>query len=166
MHDRAQTDHGQLGQGSALTRRAVVAGTGVLAATAALAGCSSYGTSTATSQPGATGAEPVPAAPPGAPQAPGGEQLTSTGDVPVGGGLVFPAQLTVVTQPEAGSFEAFSATCTHQGCTVKNVTDGTINCTCHGSKFDIGDGSVVEGPAKKPLPRRDIVIEGDEIRLA
>ena len=41
--------------------------------------------------------------------------------------------------------------CTHRGCLVATVADGTINCTCHGSKFSIDDGSVVNGPATSPL---------------
>ncbi|MFN2496695.1 MAG: Rieske (2Fe-2S) protein [Pseudonocardiaceae bacterium] len=158
-----QGQPGQPGQGSALTRRAVVAGTGMLATAAALAGCSSYGNEPA--QPNVTGA--APAAPPGAPPpASAGAPLTSTRDVPVGSGQVFPAQTVVVTQPDKGTFEAFSAICTHQGCTVKDVRGGTINCACHGSKFNIRDGSVVNGPAKKPLAPRKIVVEGEQIRLA
>ena len=59
----------------------------------------------------------------------------------------------MVTQPAAGEFRAFSATCTHQGCAVGDVTDGTINCPCHGSKFAVADGAVVDGPARRPAAR-------------
>ena len=59
----------------------------------------------------------------------------------------------VVTQPTAGEFKAFSATCTHQGCKVKSVADGVIVCPCHGSKFAIADGSVAAGPAKRRCRR-------------
>jgi Rieske Fe-S protein len=72
----------------------------------------------------------------------------------------------VVTQPSAGKFKAFSATCTHQGCPVAGVDGGTINCTCHGSKFSIEDGSVTKGPATKALVEQDISVEGDSITLA
>lgn len=73
-------------------------------------------------------------------------------DVPVGGGVILDLQDgIVVTQPSAGVFKAFTAVCTHEGCVVTSVSDGTILCPCHGSKFRIADGSVAEGPAKSPL---------------
>jgi len=79
---------------------------------------------------------------------------------------VIAAKKVVVTQPVSGTFAAFSAICTHRGCTVNKVADGTIDCPCHGSKFAIADGSVVQGPASRPLPRRQITVMGDAIVLA
>jgi Rieske Fe-S protein len=70
----------------------------------------------------------------------------------------------VVTQPTAGVFKGFSATCTHAGCTVKNVADGTINCPCHGSKFNL-DGTVANGPAARPLEAKTVSVQGDSIVL-
>jgi Rieske Fe-S protein len=93
------------------------------------------------------------------------KELGATADVPVGGGMVFAEQKIVVTQPTKGDFQAFSATCTHQGCTVGEVTGGTINCPCHGSKFNL-DGSVANGPAEKPLPSEKISVKGGNITLA
>ncbi|MCT9088455.1 Rieske (2Fe-2S) protein [Streptomyces sp. ASQP_92] len=92
--------------------------------------------------------------------------LGKTSDIPQGGGKIFAEQGVVVTQPAAGRFKAFSAKCTHQGCAVSSVTDGTINCPCHGSKFDVADGSVKAGPAPAPLPAAAISVEGGSIRLA
>ncbi|HEX2290477.1 MAG TPA: Rieske (2Fe-2S) protein, partial [Pseudonocardiaceae bacterium] len=148
-----------------MTRRAVVAGTGVLAASVALAACSSYGNP---AQPAPQAPlEPVaPSAPDAPPAGPAGESLASTSDIPVGGGEVFADQNVVVTQPEAGTFKAFSAVCTHQGCTVSKVASGTIDCSCHGSKFAIADGSVVNGPASRPLEERQVTVSGDTIQLA
>ena len=54
---------------------------------------------------------------------PGG--IVATADVPVGGGTVVPDQQVVVTQPTKGDFKAFTAICTHQGCTVGKVDGGT-----------------------------------------
>lgn len=96
---------------------------------------------------------------------PGGAALASTADIPVGGGTVFKEQEVVVTQPAPGEFKAFSAICTHRGCTVGDVTGGTINCPCHGSKFKISDGSVANGPATQPLAEAKVTVSGNSIAL-
>ncbi|MEV5439781.1 Rieske (2Fe-2S) protein [Streptomyces sp. NPDC052682] len=95
-----------------------------------------------------------------------GAALAKTADIPEGGGKVFADQKVVVTQPTAGEFKAFSAICTHQGCPVKSIENGVINCPCHNSNFSITDGSVKSGPATKPLPARQITVSGDSITLA
>ena len=92
--------------------------------------------------------------------------LAATADIPSGGGTVFPERKVVVTQPADGEFKAFTAVCTHQGCIVASVADGTINCDCHGSKFSIEDGSVENGPATSPLEEVQITVKGGEITLA
>jgi Rieske Fe-S protein len=89
--------------------------------------------------------------------------LALTSDVPVGGGKILPGKKIVITQPRAGSFEAFTAVCTHQGCTVSSVSDGTINCPCHGSRFSVTNGSVVNGPAASPLAPVSIKVQGTSI---
>ncbi len=91
--------------------------------------------------------------------------LASTSEIPVGGGTIFPAKLVVVTQPAAGEYKAFSAVCTHMGCTVGQVANGTIDCPCHGSQYSIKTGAVVGGPAPKPLPAKKIKVTGDSIFL-
>jgi Rieske Fe-S protein len=96
----------------------------------------------------------------------GGQELAKKSDIPVGGGMIFDAQRVVVTQPAKNDFKAFSAICTHQGCVVANVSDGLITCPCHGSQYSIKDGSVQGGPAPRPLPEKNIKVEGNEIVLA
>ncbi|WP_256863132.1 Rieske (2Fe-2S) protein [Microbispora sp. GKU 823] len=86
--------------------------------------------------------------------------------MPQGGGKVFKDKDVVVTQPAAGEFKAFSATCTHQGCPVSSVSNNEIVCPCHGSKFSAKDGSVTNGPAAKPLAEKKITVSGDSITLA
>ncbi|MFD5135547.1 Rieske (2Fe-2S) protein [Streptomyces sp. NPDC058378] len=100
------------------------------------------------------------------PPAPGGAELTRTSEIPVGGGTIFEDRKVVVTQPAAGEFKAFSAVCTHAGCIVSSVADGTIDCACHGSRFSVEDGAVEQGPATRPLPAERITVEGGSIRLA
>jgi Rieske Fe-S protein len=77
----------------------------------------------------------------------GATALVAVADVPVGGGVILKQQNIVVTQPTKNTFEGFSATCTHQGCQLATVSDGTINCGCHGSQFAITDGANVTGPS-------------------
>jgi Rieske Fe-S protein len=79
--------------------------------------------------------------------------------------MVFSGQQVVVTQPSAGEFKAFSAVCTHMGCIVNQVSNGTIDCPCHGSQYSIKTGDVVAGPAPKPLPAKQIKVSGDSILL-
>ncbi|MER7776087.1 Rieske (2Fe-2S) protein [Streptomyces sp. NPDC096191] len=95
-----------------------------------------------------------------------GQELTTTDGIPVRGGRVLAEQKIVVTQPEPGDFKAFSAVCTHQGCIVSDVRDGTIDCACHNSRFSVADGSVEQGPATEPLPEKRITVEGNSVRLA
>ncbi|MGW9401623.1 Rieske (2Fe-2S) protein [Streptomyces sp. NPDC055642] len=128
------------------TRRTVLLTTGAVALTA---GCGSDGGDGGDSGTGTPG-----------------QELAATSDVPVGGGTVFKDEKIVVTQPEEGDFKAFSAICTHQNCLVADVADGTVNCSCHGSRFRITDGSVERGPATGPLPAERITVEGNSIRLA
>jgi Rieske Fe-S protein len=47
--------------------------------------------------------------------------------------------------------KAFSTTCSHAGCRLKNESNGIITCSCHGSKFDAYSGKPIKGPAFKPL---------------
>lgn len=93
--------------------------------------------------------------------------LLKSSEVPVGGGTVLKDEKLVVTQPTAGSFRCFTAVCTHQGCLVNKVADGTIDCPCHGSKFKVADGAVAKGPATKPLEEKKITVSpAGEISLA
>lgn len=91
--------------------------------------------------------------------------LGPTSDVAVGGGKIYGDANVVVTQPEAGTFKAFKATCTHAGCQVAKVADGTIDCPCHGSRFSIADGSVESGPAPSPLPEVGVTVTDGRIAL-
>lgn len=121
-------------------RRVLVAGGVVVAATAATAACGRSG--------GASGS------------------TLATSDVPVGGGVVLQDRQVVVTQPTAGTFKAFSAVCTHQGCLVTQVADGTITCPCHMGLFSASDGSVVGGPPPAPLAGVPITVSGSTITFS
>ncbi|MEV0244713.1 Rieske (2Fe-2S) protein [Streptomyces sp. NPDC050674] len=139
------------------TRRTVLLATGATGAAVLVAACGGGGDSGSESTDSPTGG--------GATSGRAGRVLADVGEIPVGGGKIFADAEVVVTQPEAGRFKAFSAICTHQRCTVGFVSDGTIDCPCHGSKFRIADGAVAHGPATQPLPAEQITVEGNSIRL-
>ena len=92
-----------------------------------------------------------------------GARIVATADVTVGSGVIVKARDIVVTQPSEGSFVAFSAICTHQGCPVGTITGDEILCPCHGSVFSARDGSVVKGPAEDPLAPVEVTIDGDQV---
>ena len=161
-------------------RRTLLAYVGAACA-AALAGCTTYNANNggiAGSQPAQGSSTPAPAgrssaAAGGSSAAAGGSTaaaassgpvvLARTADIPVGGGKILTDKKIVITEPQSGTFKAFTAVCTHQGCIVDSVSGGTINCPCHGSKFSIVNGSVVNGPAPSPLAPVGIEVQGTSI---
>ncbi|MFF5172222.1 Rieske (2Fe-2S) protein [Micromonospora sp. NPDC000089] len=147
------------------TRRALLAGAGAVGVSVVLAACGSDDSGDGAAAP-TSGGPGASAGDAGGGDRQGAASIARTADIPVGGGAIFAAQGVVITQPTAGEFKAFDPICTHQNCPVSNIDGGTINCTCHGSRFAITDGSVKQGPATKPLPPKQIKVQGDQISLA
>ena len=87
---------------------------------------------------------------------PGGDSkslVTEVGDIAAGaGGVIEQGKHKIAVFKDAqGRAHAFSAACTHKGCTVTwNNADLTWDCPCHGSVFSC-DGQVIHGPATDPL---------------
>ena len=153
------------------SRRTVLACAGAACA-ATLAGCSTYNSNSGGvdapqgTQSTESSSAPAAAGSGGGSGGGGGggaAVLAKTSDVPVGGGKILTDKKIVITQPQSGSFHAFTAVCTHAGCTVGRVSSGTINCPCHGSRFNISNGSVVNGPAASPLAPINIKVQGTSI---
>ncbi|WP_020392735.1 Rieske (2Fe-2S) protein [Kribbella catacumbae] len=136
---------------NAVERRTVLLAGGATA-TAVLTGCVVQAAPPASTPPPAKTPAKAPVSQGTTGAAPGPAALAKVADIPAGGGVILKEQSVVLTKDASGKVCAFSAICTHQGCAVTDVGDGTINCRCHGSKFDATTGERVAGPAKDPLP--------------
>jgi len=62
---------------------------------------------------------------------------------------------------------AFDDTCTHRGCSLADgdLEGTTVTCVCHGSQFDVTTGSVVRGPAERPLGVYGVRVVGDDLQV-
>src|SRR5215216_878782 len=95
----------------------------------------------------------------------GGAAIASESEVAPGSAFTFKdsGNPAVLIHLKNGDFVAYSAVCTHQGCTVA-YKGGKLACPCHGSVFDPAKGAqVVAGPAPSPLPEIPVKVEGDEV---
>lgn len=140
-----------------LTRRNVlVAGAGTALGASLLAACGGDGggtTSTAGSSADAGGS------------AKSAGPLAKVADIPVGGAVSATdaaGKPVIVSQPSNGEVVAFSAICTHQGCTVAPA-DTILKCPCHGSTYDLATGENTGGPAPRPLTEIPVKVEGGEV---
>jgi thiosulfate dehydrogenase [quinone] large subunit len=111
--------------------------------------------------------------PPGSKATPGAASGTAVGavsSVPVGRGLSFtnPADGSPawVVHPSGNAFVAFSAICTHAGCTVQYDPSAIqFVCPCHGGVFDARTGQVLQGPPPAPLPSIRVHVANGQIRV-
>jgi cytochrome b6-f complex iron-sulfur subunit len=136
--------------GPTATRRQVLAAGAAVGAAAALVGCSSS-SGTSSSTPAASTSE-------------GSSSLVKLADVPVGGATsaTYEGKPAVVSQPTAGTVVAFSAICTHMGCTVAPAGK-EFHCPCHGSVYDAFSGKVLSGPAPAALASIAVKVDGGEV---
>lgn len=100
--------------------------------------------------------------------APAGTVLGSTSTVPAGGAASFvdpkSGDPSYVVHAANGTFRAFSAVCTHSGCTVDfNRSTDSFLCPCHGAEFNATTGAVLQGPARRPLPEIPITVQAGSI---
>lgn len=143
-----------------LTRRTLVTIGGASAGAVLLAACTPGGGQDANGSGSGSGSGD------GGSSSGGGTAEVSLASIPVGGAVsaTLAGKPIVVSQPSAGQVVAFSAVCTHQGCTVA-PQGKEFDCPCHGSKFDATTGDVLNGPARDPLPKLKATVSGDSVTV-
>lgn len=134
-----------------MSRRTIlVAGAGTAVGVSLVAGC---GNDTAGTKPPASGGQS------------GSGTLAKVADVPVGGavsGTGPDGKPVIVSQPTQGDIVAFSAICTHRGCTVAPAGK-ILKCPCHGSTYDLATGDNTGGPAPAPLSKIAVKIKDGDV---
>jgi Rieske Fe-S protein len=83
----------------------------------------------------------------------------------VGGAAYADSNRLVLIRSSANQVTALSAICTHAGCTVSLPNSGSIQCSCHGSAFNL-QGAVTNGPAQTNLPSYPATLSGNIITVA
>ena len=100
-----------------------------------------------------------------------GTKVATVADVPVGTAFQFSHPTSgapaFIVQPAKGTFLAYSAICTHQGCPVGfDSGQHLFACPCHGAQFDGTTGAVLRGPAQAPLEKFNVVVSGTDLYIA
>ena len=142
---------------------AVAGGLGVAGLALGIVGQKSNGSSTALPTASAT-----PSTTPTI--APAGTMIAAVASVPVGTAFKFTDPTTgmpaYLMQPATGTFVAYSAICTHEGCIVNdNVANGSLDCPCHGAQFDAATGAHQRGPGRGGLAKLNVSASGDSVYL-
>ena len=70
----------------------------------------------------------------------------------------------VIWNQDGKSLRAFSAKCTHRGCTVNLPQKGVMECPCHGAQYD-QDGALLKGPAKEPLKEYSVSLDKNKLTV-
>ena len=94
----------------------------------------------------------------------GPEVLATVASIPVGNAVsaTLDGKPILISQPTAGTIVAFTAICTHQGCTVAPAGK-EFQCPCHGSVYNAATGAVINGPAPLPLAAIPVKVEGGNV---
>ena len=104
--------------------------------------------------------------------------IAGAAETPVGGVKLFqypgPEDPCILVRTAADHFVAYSQKCTHLSCAVYYAPEaGRLECPCHEGYFSVEDGSVLQGPPPRPLPRvvlerrgGELIARGIEVRPA
>lgn len=96
------------------------------------------------------------------------KEICRATDIPVGGVRLFryptDKDNCILIRPDEGTYVAYSQKCTHLSCAVFYAREkNRLECPCHEGYFSIKDGSVLQGPPPRPLPRVVLERRGDQL---
>jgi len=94
--------------------------------------------------------------------------VARAGEIPVGGVKLFqypkPGEQCIMIRTAEDSYVAYSQKCTHLSCAVfYSRENDRLECPCHRGYFSVKDGSVLQGPPTRPLPRVVLERSGDQL---
>jgi Rieske Fe-S protein len=94
--------------------------------------------------------------------------IAAVDELPVGGAKIFnypdAGDPCILVRPAADVYVAYSQKCTHLSCAVYyDKEQNRLECPCHKGFFSIADGSVMQGPPQRPLPRVNLQKEGGQL---
>ena len=95
-------------------------------------------------------------------------RVASIGEISVRGVKLFeyprPGEQCIMIRTAEDSYVAYSQKCTHLSCAVYYAGEhDRLECPCHQGYFSVYDGSVLQGPPTRPLPRVILEREGDQL---
>jgi Rieske Fe-S protein len=96
------------------------------------------------------------------------EAIASLDEIPVGGVKTFSFPTAddpcILVRTAGASWAAFSQKCTHLSCAVYYSREqNRLECPCHQGYFSIVDGSVLQGPPQRPLPRVTLQVKNGSL---
>ncbi|HYL12441.1 MAG TPA: Rieske 2Fe-2S domain-containing protein [Terriglobales bacterium] len=96
------------------------------------------------------------------------ETVARLDEIPIGGVKLFPyptpKEQCILVRTGSNDYVAYSQKCTHLSCAVfYSGAKNRLECPCHNGAFSVRDGSVLQGPPRRPLPRIRLERRGDEL---
>lgn len=92
--------------------------------------------------------------------------VATAGEIPVGGVKLFQYanDQCILVRIGESSYAAYSQKCTHLSCAVYYAREkNRLECPCHEGYFSVEDGSVLQGPPTRPLPKVTLEHRGSDL---
>jgi Rieske Fe-S protein len=96
------------------------------------------------------------------------QRISAVSDLPIGEIKLFDYPTSqdpcILIRTAADTFVAYSQKCTHLSCAVYFAKEeNRLECPCHEGYFSVTNGSVLQGPPPRPLPRITLKLDGNNV---